>query len=167
MRVKQFKVELNKGPKVLEHFSTPTAILRKFGASNIKKISEVYVDVDTGSKNNNEFALEISARDNEDIQRSFDCGYTVSYNKPNEDKVFEGMTYFETSDDSVLVAEFVRWEKYDRMLHSQWVGPGYRPEKEWEWALFHKNAKIVPRSEVEEKYGKIVGRQGGIGYVKL
>jgi hypothetical protein len=167
MRVKKFKVDLLKGPKVLEMFATPTAIIKKFGASNIKKISEVYVDVDTGSKNLNEFALEISARDKNDIQLSFDCGYTVSYNKPNEDKIFEGMLYFETSDEEVLVAEFDHWEKYDKMLHHHWKGPGYRPEKEWEWALFHKNAKIVPRTEVEKEYGKIVGRQGGIGYVKL
>ena len=78
---------------------------------------------------------------------------------------FVGMKYFETSDNFVLEGEIVKLSKYDSILHHHWEGPGFRPDKVWKWAIFHKNSTIITKEEAEAKYGKIPGVQGGIGYL--
>jgi hypothetical protein len=50
------------------------------------------------------------------------------------------------------------------MVHKDYVPPGYRPDKDWEWAIFNTDAKIVDRKELENEIGRIPGVQGGIGY---
>jgi len=113
-------------------------------------------------------AILISARSNEDLDISKGCGYAVMYNCPKKDKIYEGMKYLEVSDEYVLEAEIVRLEKYEKGAHHHWKGPGYRPEKTWKWAIFHKNGKIVSRDLVERKYSnKLKGTQGGISYINV
>ena len=167
MNVKMYKAHLKHGSTVIELFETPTDIIKKFGAGNIAKIEEVFLKKAQEDKSTSKSALEISARSMEDLEISKDCGYAVTYNKPAINKIYEGMPYLETSSEYVLVGDFIRLEKYDKIIHHHWVGPGYRPEKTWKWALYHRNARIVPREEVEKVYGKLSGVQGGIGYIKL
>lgn len=134
--------------KLIEH--TPKEI--------IKRVGEV----------KDELAILISARSNEDLDISKGCGYAVMYNCPKRDKIYEGMKYLEVSDDYVLEAEIVRLEKYEKGAHHHWKGPGYRPDKTWKWAIYHKNGKIVSRDLVEKKYNnKLKGTQGGISYIKV
>ena len=112
--------------------------------------------------------IVISARSNEDLEISKDCGYAVMYNCPKRDKIYEGMKYLEVSENYVLEATITKLEKYEKGAHYHWKGPGYKPDKTWKWALFHKNGKIVPRKNVEERYSNpLKGTQGGISYIKI
>lgn len=166
MKVKMFKAHLKEGSTVLELFETPSEIIKKFGASNILKIEEVYKTNTKVEENaSKKTILEISARSYDDLTLSKECGYAVTYNKPSLTKIYEGMTYIETSDEYVLVADFLRIEKYDKLIHHHWKGPGYRPNKTWKWALYHRNPKIISREDAEKQFGKLSGVQGGIGYV--
>ncbi len=113
-------------------------------------------------------ALLISKRSDEDLELSKSCGYAVTYNCPRKDRLYEGMRYLEVSDGNVLEAEVMRIERYEKSLHHHWKGPGYRPDKEWAWAIFHKNGKIKPKSEMVKKYtNPLKGTQGGISYIKI
>jgi hypothetical protein len=137
---------------------------------NVSKLIEVLPKetkkkVDTTS---DQLVIVISARSNEDLEISKDCGYAVMYNCPKRDKIYEGMKYLEVSEDYVLEATITKLEKYEKGAHHHWKGPGYKPDKVWKWALFHKNGKIVSRKNVEERYSNpLKGTQGGISYIKI
>jgi hypothetical protein len=164
--MKMYKVHLKNDKFCSELFETPTAALKKYGAANIKKLEEVFSKEPIKAKpTSSEIVLEISARSLDDLKVSEAAGYTVTYNKPADDKVFEGMKMIETSDEYVLEATMGSIVKYDKLIHSEWKGPGYRPEKEWEWAIYHKNATMITKKEALKKYGKFAGIQGGIGYI--
>lgn len=115
-----------------------------------------------------EEALLISKRSDEDLKTSLSCGYAVTYNCPKKDRLFEGMRYLEVGDNQVLESEVVRIEKYEKTAHHHWKGPGYRPDKEWSWAIFHKNGSVKSKDEMVEKYNNpLKGTQGGISYIKI
>ena len=167
MRLKKIKVIQKNGMTHPQMFDTASEAVKVVGISNICKMEEVNVDVTRkyGPDKNPDEILVISKRSNEDLEISKECGYTVTYNKPSLDKVFEGMVMFEASDENVFITKFTALRSYDRNSHTAWKGPGYRPEKEWEWAIFHQKGEIIPRLVAEEQYGKIPGVQGGIGYL--
>jgi hypothetical protein len=113
-------------------------------------------------------ALLISKRSNDDLVTSLDCGYAVTYNCPKRDRLYDGMRYLEVSDEQVLEAEVIRIEKYEKGVHHHWKGPGYKPDKEWEWAIYHKRGRIIDRRTAEKKYNNpLKGTQGGISYIKI
>lgn len=137
---------------------------------NISKLVEVVPKTTKRTKTDMSSieALLISKRSNDDLVTSLECGYAVTYNCPKRDRLYEGMRYLEVSDEQVLEAEVVRIEKYEKGVHHHWKGPGYRPNKEWEWAIYHKRGKIIDRRAAEKKYNNpLKGTQGGISYIKI
>lgn len=113
-------------------------------------------------------ALLISKRNSDDLKTSLGCGYTVTYTCPKTDRLFEGMAYLEASDDQVLEAQVVRIERYEKSIHHHWKGPGFKPEKTWAWAIFHKGGEIIDKRAAQEKYdNSLKGTQGGISYIKI
>ena len=165
---KQYKVQLLDGKEITTLYETRQEALRAH-RGNIAKLIEVLpkatkVKVDPPS---DELVIVISARSNEDLDISKDCGYAVMYNCPNKTKLYEGMPYLEVSENSVLEGTVIRLESYSKSLHHHWKGPGYRPDKEWKWAIYHKNSKIIPREAAQKKYNNSLnGTQGGISYIK-
>ena len=165
---KQYKVQLLDGKEITTLYETRQEALRAH-RGNIAKLIEVLpkatkVKVDPPS---DELVIVISARSNEDLDISKDCGYAVMYNCPNKTKLYEGMPYLEVSENSVLEGTVIRLESYSKSLHHHWKGPGYRPDKEWKWAIYHKNSKIIPREVAQKKYNNSLnGTQGGISYIK-
>jgi hypothetical protein len=166
---KLYKVQLLDGKETTTLYETRQDALRAH-RGNVAKLIEV---LPKGIKKkvevtNDELVIVISARSNEDLEISKDCGYAVMYNCPKRDKIYEGMKYLEVSDDYVLEATITKLEKYEKGAHHHWKGPGYKPDKTWKWALFHKNGKITPRKNVEERYSNpLKGTQGGISYIKI
>jgi hypothetical protein len=166
---KVYKVELLDGKVPSTIYETRQEALRAH-RGNIAKLIEV-LPKQTKKKiepTSDQLAIVISARSNEDLDISKDCGYAVMYNCPKRDKIYEGMRYLEVSDEYVLEATITKLEKYEKGAHHHWKGPGYRPDKVWKWALFHKNGKIISRKSAENKYNNsLKGTQGGISYIKL
>lgn len=166
---KQYKVQLLDGNETTTLYETRQDALRAH-RGNVAKLIEV-LPKETKKKvepTSDQLAIVISARSNEDLEISKDCGYAVMYNCPKRDKIYEGMKYLEVSDDFVLEATITKLEKYEKGAHHHWKGPGYKPDKTWKWALYHKNGKIVPRKNVEERYSNpLKGTQGGISYIKI
>jgi hypothetical protein len=166
---KLYKVQLLDGKETTKLYETRQEALRAH-RGNISKLIEVLPRA-TKTKPApivDELAIVISARSNEDLEISKDCGYAVMYNCPKRDKIYEGMKYLEVSENYVLEATITKLEKYEKGAHHHWKGPGYKPDKTWKWALFHKNGKIVPRKNVEERYSNpLKGTQGGISYIKI
>ncbi len=113
-------------------------------------------------------ALLISKRSNDDLKTSLGCGYSVTYNCPKAERLYEGMRYLEVGDDQVLEAYVSRIERYEKSIHHHWKGPGLKPNKEWAWAIFHSKGELVSRSFAQEKYNNsLKGTQGGISYIKV
>jgi hypothetical protein len=166
---KLYKVQLLDGKETTKLYETRQEALRAH-RGNISKLIEVLPRA-TKTKPApivDELVIVISARSNEDLEISKDCGYAVMYNCPKRDKIYEGMKYLEVSENYVLEATITKLEKYEKGAHYHWKGPGYKPDKTWKWALFHKNGKIVPRKNVEERYSNpLKGTQGGISYIKI
>jgi hypothetical protein len=166
---KLYRVQLLDGREPATTFETRQDALRAH-RGNVAKLIEV-LPKHTPKKvviTNDQLAIVISARSNEDLDISKDCGYAVMYNCPKRDKIYEGMRYLEVSDEYVLEATITKLEKYEKSVHHHWVGPGYKPDKTWKWALFHKNGKIISRKNAEEKYSnKLKGTQGGISYIGI
>jgi hypothetical protein len=161
-------VQLN-GLTSNELFKTRQEAIRAH-RGNISKLVEVIPKVTKKTKSDMSSveALLISKRSNDDLELSLDCGYAVTYNCPKRDRLYNGMRYLEVSDDNVLEAEVVRIEKYEKSVHHHWKGPGYKPNKEWAWAIYHKNGRIVSRKNTEIKYdNSLKGTQGGISYIKI
>jgi len=166
---KLYKVQLLDGKETTKLYETRQEALRAH-RGNISKLIEVLPKATKPKpvSNVDELVIVISARSNEDLEISKDCGYAVMYNCPKRDKIYEGMKYLEVSDNYVLEATITKLEKYEKGAHHHWKGPGYKPDKTWKWALFHKNGKIVPRKNVEERYSNpLKGTQGGISYIKI
>jgi hypothetical protein len=163
---KAFKVFLKDGriPDIL--YSTMQEAFKTHGLKNILRVDEVAVGKANKSSvmPSKDMALVISMRSEKDLKISLDCGYAVTYNCPSAQKIYDGMSYLETSENSVLEGKLLKLTKYDKLIHHHWKGPGLHPDKEWKWAIFHKDAQIISREEAEKKYGKISGVQGGIGY---
>jgi len=166
---KLYKVQLLDGKETTKLYETRQEALRAH-RGNISKLIEV---LPRATKTKpvpivDELVIVISARSNEDLDISKDCGYAVMYNCPKIDNIYDGMKYLEVSGDYVLDATITKLEKYEKSIHHHWKGPGYKPDKTWKWALFHKNGKIVPRKNVEERYSNpLKGTQGGISYIKI
>ena len=166
---KLYKVQLLDGKETTKLYETRQEALRAH-RGNISKLIEVLPKATKPKPVStvDELVIVISARSNEDLEISKDCGYAVMYNCPKRDKIYEGMKYLEVSDSYVLEATITKLEKYEKGAHHHWKGPGYKPDKTWKWALFHKNGKIVPRKNVEERYSNpLKGTQGGISYIKI
>lgn len=165
MEIKQYKVQLKEGI-CSDIFNSPQEAMKKFG-SNLARLIEYQSKVKKETNVPTDTALLISGRSDDDLETSLDCGYAVMYNCPNKTKLYEGMPYLEVSENNVLEGKVVRLENYSKSLHHHWKGPGYRPEKEWKWAIYHKKSKIIPRSEAVKKYNNSLnGTQGGISYIK-
>jgi len=166
MKIKKLKVVLKSGTTYPTEFDTVTEAIKTVGINDVSKIIEVNIDAPKkiGHTYDKDSILVISKRSNEDLEKSLSCGYTVTYNKPSSDRVFEGMTMVETSEDKALIGKFVSLRNWDPGLHKDFIPPGYRPDKDWEWAIYNRDAKIVDREELEKTIGKIPGVQGGIGY---
>ena len=166
---KLYKVQLLDCKETTKLYETRQEALRAH-RGNISKLIEVLPKATKPKPVStvDELVIVISARSNEDLEISKDCGYAVMYNCPKRDKIYEGMKYLEVSDNYVLEATITKLEKYEKGAHHHWKGPGYKPDKTWKWALFHKNGKIVPRKNVEERYSNpLKGTQGGISYIKI
>ena len=166
---KLYKVQLLDGKETTKLYETRQEALRAH-RGNISKLIEVLPKATKPKPVStvDELVIVLSARSNEDLEISKDCGYAVMYNCPKRDKIYEGMKYLEVSDNYVLEATITKLEKYEKGAHHHWKGPGYKPDKTWKWALFHKNGKIVPRKNVEERYSNpLKGTQGGISYIKI
>ena len=166
---KLYRVQLLDGKETTTLYQTRQEALRAH-RGNIAKLIEV-LPKQTKKKTepvSSQLAIVISARSNEDLDISKDCGYAVMYNCPKRDKIYEGMRYLEVSDDYVLEATITKLEKYEKGAHHHWKGPGYKPDKVWKWALFHKSGKIISRKEAEQKYSNpLKGTQGGISYINI
>lgn len=166
---KLYKVQLLDGKEITTLYETRQDALRAH-RGNISKLIEVLPKVikKKVEVTSDQLAIVISARSNEDLEISKDCGYAVMYNCPKMDKIYDGMRYLEVSDEFVLEATITKLEKYEKTVHHHWKGPGYKPDKTWKWALFHKNGKIISRKQAEQKYDNpLKGTQGGISYIKL
>jgi hypothetical protein len=167
---KQYRVQLLDGKEITTLYETRQEAVRAH-RGNINKLIEVlprHTKPKVVAPTNDQLAIVISARSNEDLNISKDCGYAVMYNCPKMDKIYEGMKYLEVSDEYVLEATITKLEKYEKSVHHHWVGPGYKPDKTWKWALYHKDGKITPRKSVENKYDNTLkGTQGGISYIKI
>jgi hypothetical protein len=163
--MKLFKIELKSGKACSEVFETPQNAIKKFGISNISKFIEFHTKDVVVKSTDKGTAVVLSGRSLEDLNISKRCGYMVSYNRPNPDKVKAGLTMLELSDDFVLETEITSIERYDRNLHKEWkITEAYKPGEEWDWTIYHKNSTIITRAEAESKWGKLSGVQGGIGY---
>jgi hypothetical protein len=167
---KQYRVQLLDGKEITTLYETRQEAVRAH-RGNINKLIEVlprHTKPKVVAPTNDQLAIVISARSNEDLNISKDCGYAVMYNCPKMDKIYDGMKYLEVSDEYVLEATITKLEKYEKSVHHHWVGPGYKPDKTWKWALYHKDGKITPRKSVENKYDNTLkGTQGGISYIKI
>lgn len=169
MKTKAFKVFLKDGRISGILYPTMQEAFKAHGLKNILRVDEVYV----GNANKSsvipskDTALIISMRSEEDLKISLDCGYAVTYNCPSAQKIYTGMHYLETSLNTILEGKLVKLARYDKKIHHHWKGPGLHPDKEWKWAIFHKDSQIISREEAENKYGRISGVQGGIGYHKI
>lgn len=164
-----YQVVLSNGSIPTDLYKTRQEAVRAH-RGNISKLVEVVPKATKKTKidMSSVEALLISKRSNDDLKTSLDCGYAVTYNCPRRDRLYEGMRYLEVSDEQVLEAEVVRIEKYEKGVHHHWKGPGYRPDKEWEWAIYHKRGRILDRKASEKKYNNpLKGTQGGISYIKI
>jgi len=166
MKLKKFKVIQKNGMSHPTLFDTIGEAIKAVGIKNVQKFVEVEDPKSKGKPDvmKGDEMLVISKRSNEDLEKSLQCGYTVTYNKPNLEKVYRGMTVLETSEDRVLVGKFKDLTNWDPAVHKDYIPPGYRPDKDWEWAIFNTDAEIVDRAKLEEEIGRIPGVQGGIGY---
>jgi hypothetical protein len=164
MELKKYKVTLKQGI-CTDVFDSPIQALKRFG-SNLEKCIEFTPPQKKKTEVPVNMALLISARSDEDLKTSLDCGYAVMYNCPNRSKLYEGMPYLEISENSVLEGKVIRLDKYEKSIHHHWKGPGYKPNKTWKWAIFHNGGKIIPRDIAEKKYkNPLSGTQGGISYI--
>jgi hypothetical protein len=166
MELKKYKVVLKQGI-CSDIFDSPIQAVKRFG-SNLEKVVEFTPPKKKKTETPTQQALLISGRSDDDLNLSLDCGYAVMYNCPTRSKLYLGMPYLEVSKNVVLEAEVVRIEKYEKSIHHHWKGPGYRPEKEWAWAIYHRNGKILQRENAQTKYeNPLNGTQGGISYIKF
>lgn len=167
---KHYRVQLLDGKETTTLYETRQDAVRVH-RGNIAKLIEVlpkHTKPKVSAPTNDQLAIVISKRSNEDLDISKGCGYAVMYNCPKMDKIYNGMRYLEISEDYVLEATITKLEKYEKSIHHHWKGPGYRPEKTWKWAIFHKDGRIIPRKSAEEKYSNpLKGTQGGISYIKI
>ena len=167
---KHYRVQLLDGKETTTLYETRQEAVRAH-RGNIAKLIEVlpkHTKPKVVAPTNDQLAIVISARSNEDLDISKGCGYAVMYNCPKTDNIYDGMKYLEVSGDHVLEATIIKLEKYEKSVHHHWKGPGYKPDKVWKWAIFHKDGKIVPRKAVEERYSNpLKGTQGGISYIKI
>jgi hypothetical protein len=167
---KHYRVQLLDGKETTTLYETRQDAVRAH-RGNIAKLIEVlpkHTKPKVVAPTGDQLAIVISKRSNEDLDISKNCGYAVMYNCPKMDKIYDGMKYLEVSGDYVLEATITKLEKYEKSIHHHWKGPGYRPEKTWKWAIFHKDGKLVPRKSAEERYSNpLKGTQGGISYIKI
>ncbi len=164
-----YQVVLSNGSISNDYYKTRQDAIRAH-RGNISKLIEVVPKTTKRTKSDMSSieALLISKRSKDDLETSLECGYAVTYNCPKRDRLYDGMRYLEVSDEHVLEAEVVRIEKYERGVHYHWKGPGYRPDKEWEWAIYHKRGRIIDRKSAENRYeNPLKGTQGGISYIKI
>lgn len=166
MELKKYKVTLKKGI-CSDIFDTPIQALKRFG-SNLDKVIEFNPPKKKKTESPTNLALLISARSDEDLEISLDCGYAVMYNCPSKEKLYEGMPYLEVSENNVLEGKVIRLDKYEKSIHTRWgnIVPRF-PDRVWRYAVCHKGSKIISRKEAEQKYSNpLNGTQGGISYIK-
>lgn len=167
MELKKYKVLLKQGI-CSDVFDTPIQAVKKFG-SNLNKVIEFTPPKKKKTEIPSQSALLISARSDEDLDISMECGYAVMYNCPSQAKLYEGMPYLEVSENNVLEGRVVRLDKFEKSIHTRWgnIVPRF-PDRLWRYAIYHRGSKIISRKEAEKKYGKpLNGTQGGISYIKF
>ncbi len=167
MELKKYKVILKEGI-CTDIFDTHMEAAKKFG-SNIDKIIEFTPPKKKKTDAPTHQALLISARSDEDLDISLDCGYAVMYNCPTKSKLYEGMPYLEVSKNYVLEGRVVRLEKFQKAIHTRWgnIVPRF-PDRIWRYTIHHRGSKIISRTEAERKYNNpLNGTQGGISYIKF
>jgi hypothetical protein len=167
---KLYKIQLKDGKIPATLYQSTAEAIKAHGASNIAKIEEVPAKNSKLNEVNKskDLMLVLSSRSDEDLALSIKCGYAVTYNCPSYKKIFQGMKYLEVSENLVLEGEIYKLDKFDLNVHHDWAAILPRhSEKLWKWSIYHRNAKIISREEAENKYGKINGVQGGIGYIDL
>ena len=167
MELKKYKVVLKEGV-CTDVFDTPIEAAKRFG-SNVQKIVEFSPPQKKKTEQPTQQALLISARSDEDLDISLDCGYAVMYNCPMKAKLYEGMPYLEVSENHVLEGKVVRLEKFQKSIHTRWgnIVPRF-PDRLWRYAIYHRGSKIISRQEAERKYNNpLKGTQGGISYIKF
>jgi len=166
---RKFRVMLANGTVTDTFYDTQMDAIRAH-KGNIQKIIEVASKKKaTRQRPSSNEALFVSQRSKEDLEITQGCGYSVMYNCPSRQRIFQGMKYFEVSDDFILEGEILKLEKYNKSIHIGWshVIPA-KENKIWKWVIFHKNAKLYPREVVEKKYNTTFkGTQGGISYMKI
>ena len=94
---KQYRVQLLDGKEITTLYETRQEAVRAH-RGNINKLIEVlprHTKPKVVAPTNDQLAIVISARSNEDLNISKDCGYAVMYNCPKMDKIYEGMKYLE------------------------------------------------------------------------
>jgi hypothetical protein len=166
MELKKYKVVLKQGI-CSDIFDTPIQAVKRFG-SNLDKVVEFTPPHKKKLEQPTQNALLISARSDEDLEISLECGYAVMYNCPNKTKLYEGMPYLEVSENNVLEGRVVRLDKFEKSIHTRWgnIVPRF-PDRLWRYAIYHRGSKIISRKEAERKYDNpLNGTQGGISYIK-
>jgi len=167
MELKKYKVVLKQGI-CSDIFDTPIQAVKRFG-SNLEKVIEFTPPKKKKTESPTQQALLISARSDEDLEISLDCGYAVMYNCPNKSKLYEGMPYLEVSENNVLEGRVVRLDKFEKSIHTRWgnIIPRF-PDRLWRYTIYHRGSKIISRQEAERKYNNpLAGTQGGISYIKF
>ena len=112
---KQYRVQLLDGKEITTLYETRQEAVRAH-RGNINKLIEVlprHTKPKVVAPTNDQLAIVISARSNEDLNISKDCGYAVMYNCPKMDKIYDGMKYLEVSDEYVLEATITKLEKME------------------------------------------------------
>ena len=168
MELKKYKVRLKQGI-CSDVFDTPIQAVKRFGSNLDRCIEFTPPSKKKFADEPVELALMISARSDEDLDISIECGYAVMYNCPSKAKLYDGMTYLEVSDNNVLEGRLIRLDKYEKSIHTRWgnIVPRF-PKKIWKYAVFHRNSKIISRKDAERKYNNpLNGTQGGISYIKI
>ena len=112
---KQYRVQLLDGREITTLYETRQEAVRAH-RGNINKLIEVlprHTKPKIVAPTNDQLAIVISARSDEDLNISKDCGYAVMYNCPKMDKIYDGMKYLEVSDEYVLEATITKLEKME------------------------------------------------------
>jgi hypothetical protein len=167
---KLYKVQLKDGKTVPTFYQSVGDAIKAHGASNIDKIHEVIAKKDPTQEvaKLKDLVLVLSSRNDDDLDLSMKCGYAVTYNCPSYKKIFKGMKYLEVSENYVLEGEILKLNKFDMKVHQDWAAIMPSDAKKiWKWSIFHTKSVMISRADAEEKYGKISGVQGGIGYINL
>lgn len=168
MYYKKYKVITKQGKSHGTLFDTLKTAISTIGVSNIQKIEEVNISDSSDDKIvDKKIAMLLTKRSDDDINISKKSGYTVSYVKPVNAKLFDGMKVIEVGETTVLVATLKVISRYEASLYPAWDSSKYDSTKEWDWVLLHKGAKLMKMKEAIQQFGDLSGSTSGTSYIKL